>query len=228
MAKQSNNATSEENQKVESESKDTSAKKKNIESPEEKEITLTDEQWEAAYKSSRFKDLNERAKKAEAELAKEQKAKDKELQEKLKEEGKLEELLEEKEKAIEKLTSSLDSVNLRNQIMSVASKLKVVDTDVVEKLIDKEKLQKDNEGNYLNVENVVQELISDKPYLAGAQSDDSSNIGGNANATTESQSGDFVITKSELRENLKDHSWYIENKDNIEQWRKEGRIDNSR
>lgn len=228
MEKQSKNATSEENQKVESKSKDTSAKKENIESPEEKEFNLTDEQWEKVFQHPRFAKLNEEAKEAKAELAKLQKQKDKELQEKLKEDGKLEELLEEKEKEIEKLTSDLSSVKLNNEIMSVASKLKVVDTDVVAKLIDKEKLETDKEGNYLNVESVVQELISEKPYLAGAQSNVSSNIGGNANATTESQSGDFVITKSELRENLKDHSWYLENKDNIEQWKKEGRVDYSR
>ena len=228
MVKQSNNATSEEIQKVESESKDTSAKKENIESPESKEFNLSEEQWELAYKSPRFKQLNDRAKEAEAKVAEVEKANQKELQRKLKEEGKLEELLGEKEKEIEKLTSTLDSVNLNSQIISVASKLKVVDTDVVAKLIDTGKLEKDKEGNYLNVESVVQELISEKPYLAGVQSDVSSNIGGNANATTESQSGDFTITKSELREKLKDHAWYIENQDNIVQWTKEGRIDYSR
>ena len=146
----------------------------------------------------------------------------------MKDDGKLEELLEEKDKEIEKLTSTLTSVKLKSEIVSVASKLKVVDTEVIEKLIDMGKLEVDKEGNYTNVEDVVQGLLSEKPYLAGAGNNTSSSIGSNANATTQSQSGDFVITKSELRDKSKDHNWYLENKENIDKWTKEGRIDYSR
>jgi hypothetical protein len=228
MAKQSKNATSGENQEVESKSKDTSAEKENTESPKEEGFNLTEEQWSEVFKHPRFTELNEKAKQAERELAKIEKEKDQELQKKLKEEGKLEELLEEKEKELERLTSSLQETQLNNEVMSVASKLNVVDTDAVVKLLDRGKLETGKDGNYLNVENVVQELISEKPYLAGAQSDVRSDIGGNANATTDSQSGDIVMTKSELRENLKDHNWYVEHKDDIAKWEKEGRIDYTR
>jgi hypothetical protein len=228
MAKQSKNATSGETQEVESKTKDISAKNENIESPKEEGFNLTEEQWSEVFKHPRFTELNEKAKQAEKELARIEKEKDQELQKKLKEEGKLEELLGEKDKEIEKLSSTLSSVKLNNEIMSIASKLKVVDTDVVAKLIDEDKLEKDKEGNYLNVESVVSELISEKPYLANAESNVRSDIGGNANASTESQNGDIVMTKSELRENLKDHNWYIEHKDDIVKWEKEGRIDYSR
>jgi hypothetical protein len=228
MAKSTENATSEGNQKVESDSKDTSAKKENIESPEEKEFTLSDEQWEKVFQHPRFAKLNERAKEAETELKKLEKQKEKELQEKLKEEGKYQELLEEKEKELEQLNSSLAEYKLNNEVFSIANSLNVVDTDAVVKLLDRSKLETDKNGDYINLEEVVKELISEKPYLAKAGSDVRSNIGSNANATTESQSGDFVITKSELRAKLQDHNWYIENKDNIAQWEKEGRIDYSR
>jgi predicted RNase H-like nuclease (RuvC/YqgF family) len=228
MAKQSKNATSGETQEVESKTKDISAKNENIESPKEEGFNLTEEQWSEVFKHPRFTELNEKAKQAEKELARIEKEKDQELQKKLKEEGKLEELLEEKEKELEQLTSKLQETQLNNEVMSVASKLNVVDTDAVVKLLDKSKLEAGKDGNYLNVESVVSELISEKPYLANAQPDTSSNIGGNANATTSSQNGDFVITKTELREKSKDHSWYTEHKEDIDQWTKEGRIDYSR
>jgi hypothetical protein len=229
MAKQSNSATSDDIQKKTDEALEKeSAKTKNTDSSNEQSLDLTEEQWSEVFKSPRFKELNDRAKEAESKLAEAEKIKEKEIQKKLKEEGKLEELLEEKDKEIEKLTSTLTSVKLKSEIVSVASKLKVVDTEVVEKLIDRDKLELDKEGNYTNVEDVVQGLLSEKPYLAGAESNTSSSIGSNANATTSSQNGDFVITKTELREKSKDHSWYTEHKEDIDQWTKEGRIDYSR
>jgi hypothetical protein len=62
----------------------------------------------------------------------------------------------------------------------------------------------------------------------GNSTNSSVNIGANSNTTTGNQSGDFVITKSELRTKAKENKWYTENKDKIEQWQKEGRIDYSR
>jgi len=228
MAKSTDNATSEGNQKVESDTKDTSAEKQNTESPEEKDFNLTDEQWEQVFKHPRFSKLNERAKEAEQALSKLEKEKEKELQEKLKEEGKYKELLEEKEKELDKLSSNLSEYKLNLEVVSIANKLNVVDTDAVVKLLDRNSLDIDKDGNYTNLEEAIKQLISEKPYLAKAGSDVRSNIGSNANATTESQSGDFIITKSELRAKLQDHNWYVENKDNIAQWEKEGRIDYSR
>jgi len=228
MNKPNDNATLEGNQEVESKAKDTSAEKQNTESQVVEDFTLSDEQWEQVFKHPRFAKLNEEAKEAKAELAEIRKQADKELQGKLKEEGKFKELLEEKEKELATLTSTLYEYKLNNEVMTIATKLKVVDTDAVVKLIDRSKLKTDKEGNYLNLEDVVTDLITQKPYLAGGIADVRSNIGSNANATTESQSGDFVITKSELRAKLQDHKWYIENKDNVAQWEKEGRIDYSR
>lgn len=229
MAKQSNSASSDDIQEKKTEAQENeSAKTLTVDSSKESGLNLTDEQWAEIFKSPRFKELNDRAKEAEAKVAEAEKIKEQEAQKKLKEEGKLEELLEEKDKKIEELTSNLKSFKLKNEIVSVASKLKVVDTEVVEKLIDESKLDVDTEGNYTNVEDVIQNLLSEKPYLAGAGNNTSSSIGSNANATTQSQNGDFVITKTELREKSKDHNWYLENKENIDKWTKEGRVDYSR
>lgn len=225
--KTTDNANSEQTQiidKVATEEKSVKTK-----TPEEvTEFNLSDEQWEKVFQSPRFKQLSDSAKKANKELEDIQKEKDKEAQKKLKEDGKFQELLEAKDNENEQLKSNLASLMLNNQVLSIASKLKVLDTEVVVKLIDKSKLIAGEDGTYLNVEEVVKELIASKPYLAGDSSTVSSTIGSKANATTESQNGNFVITKTELQNKLKDHAWYLENKDNIVTWQKEGRIDYSK
>jgi len=223
MTKQSKNATTEENQKVEATQKVKSEEIKKTDKPAE-ELKLTDEQWTEVFKHPRFTQLNEKAK--EADKLKE--ATDLELQKKLKEEGKFKELLEEREKEVETLKSSLSESRLNSEIVNIASKLKVVDTEAVVKLLDKSKLMTGTDGNYLNTEEVVRELLTQKPYLAEVSTNDGSNIGSKANATTKSQSGEFIISKSELTEKLKDHKWYLENKEDIDTWTKEGRIDYSK
>ena len=229
---QSKNANPDENQKDEQNlNKEQSAKTddKNIDSQNEGEFNLTEEQWAKVFQHPRFSELRDKAKTAEKELEKIQKAKERENQDKLKEEGKYQELLEEKEKEISNLQNSISELKLTSEIMSVASKLNVVDTDAVARLIDRNKLEADKDsGDYTNVEDVVKELLSEKPYLANGSSSTSSNIGTNSNATTGSQNGNFVITKSELTAKLQDHSWYEEHKDEIVQWQKEGRIDMTR
>jgi hypothetical protein len=229
---QSKNAEPDKNQEDKQNlEKEQSAKTddKNIDSQKEGEFNLTDEQWEQVFKHPRFSQLSSRAKEAEKELEKIKKAKEKENQEKLKEEGKYQELLEEKEKEISTLNESISELKLTSGIMSIASKLNVVDTDAVARLIDRSKLESDKDsGEYTNIEDVVKELISEKPYLAKEGSGVSSNIGSNSNATTNSQNGNFVITRSELTAKLQDHSWYEEHKDEIRQWQKEGRIDMTR
>jgi hypothetical protein len=194
------------------------------------ELKLSDEQWSKVFEHPRFKELNERATTAEKQLKEKLDAEAKSQQKKLKEEGKYQELLEEKEKEIESIKSSLAETLLNNEVISIASKLKVLDTEAVVKLIDRSKLQIDKDGRYLNTEEVVKNLLSDKPYLVGEgnSTNSSVNIGANSNTTTGNQSGDFVITKSELREKARDTKWYTEHKDEITTWQKEGRIDYSR
>jgi hypothetical protein len=225
----SNSADSKENQKVETKStEDKSAKTENIEAKEE-ELNLSDEQWEQVFKHSRFKQINEEKNEYKTKLEQIEAEAEKSRQKKLKEEGKYQELLEAKDGEIKNLTSSVQGLKVELSIARMASQLKVVDTDAVIRLIDQNKLNFDKEGNPTNMEDVVKELLSEKPYLVSEGSDvKGSTIGSNANTTTEKQSGEFVITKSELRTKLQDHEWYTANKEKIEQWKKEGRIDYSR
>jgi hypothetical protein len=224
-----NNASSEQNQNNEEVVKkgDESAEttNKNTDTTQDDSTKLSDEQWKQVFESPRFKELNKEAKEAKKQLAERQKKDEEDAQNKLKEEGKYQELLEAKDKENIQLKSSLSDLQLDLSIMSIASKLKVVDTDAVRKLIDKSKLETDKDGKYLNVEEVVKDLLTEKPYLAGDSSSTSSNIGSKANATTDSQNGSFVMTKSELQAKLRDHKWYEEHKDEITTWQKEGRID---
>ena len=229
MEKPTNSATSEDSQKTtKPQAEDKSAKTKNIVAKDEEGVKLSDEQWEQVFQSPRFKKLNDSAKEAQAKLTEIEKEKEKEAQKKLKEEGKYQELLEAKEKEIESIKSNLSETLLNNEVISIASKLKVLDTEAVVKLIDRDKLETDKDGKYLNTEEVVKDLLNSKPYLVGATANESSNIGSGVNTTTDSQNGDFVMTKSELQARLKDHNWYTENKDKIEVWQKEGRIDYSK
>ena len=229
MEKPTNSATSEDSQKTtKPQAEDKSAKTKNIVAKDEEGVKLSDEQWEQVFQHPTFKKLNEKAKTAQAELDEIKKEKEKEAQKKLKEEGKYQELLEAKEKEIESIRSNLSETLLNNEVISIASKLKVLDTEAVVKLIDRDKLETDKDGKYLNTEEVVKDLLNSKPYLVGATANESSNIGSGVNTTTDSQNGDFVMTKSELQARLKDHNWYTENKDKIEVWQKEGRIDYSK
>ena len=193
---------------------------------EEKEtesgLSLTDEQWAEVFKHPRFSNLNERAKKAEAELAKLKKQFEKEQEEKLKEENKYQELYEAEKQKNQQLAEQMTEVSLNSEITRIANGLKVVDTEAVIKLIDRTKIEKDDSGQVRNLEKVVADLVESKPYLLG---NTNSNIGSGANTDTTSQNGNFVITRTELAEKVKDLNWYSEHKNEVAQWQKEGRVD---
>lgn len=204
-----------------------SAETQKADNSTEEGFNLTDEQWEEVFKHPRFSQLNERAKKAEAEAQKAKKQLSKYEEDKLKEENKYQELYEKAKEMNEGLTAQISNLKLEGQIFNIASRLKVLDTDAVIRLIDKDSIEFDDDGNPQNIEQVVIDLLKSKPYLVegGAKN---LNIGENSNPTTESQGGNFVMTKTELQTKLQDHKWYEEHKDDIYQWQKEGRIDYSK
>lgn len=219
-------ATSVETQEVDKAQESKTAESKKPDTSQEAEFNLSEEQWQKVFEHDRFKQLNQKAKEAEKALKEKLEAEKAEKQKKLKEEGKLQELLDETKKELDELKGSYSTKQLENQILSIASRLNVVDTDAVVRLVDSSKIEYDKEGNPTNVEDVVTTLLKEKSYLTST--DKSPDVGAGSNATTESQSADFVITKSELKEKLKDYKWYEDNKENIKQWEKEGRIDYTR
>jgi hypothetical protein len=81
-------------------------------------------------------------------------------------EEKLQEQLADRERELEQLRSSHRQALVSSAIAQSASKLGVVDTDAAIKLIDQDALEFDDSGNPKNIEQLVQGLVQDKPYLA--------------------------------------------------------------
>jgi hypothetical protein len=186
--------------------------------------TLTDEQWETAFKSPRFKELSQKAKEAEARLQEIENAKKSEAEKKLLEEKKYEELLKAKEDELMQLRTEREQSVKQQSIISVAVKLGARDPDAIAKLIDQTKVAVDKDGNVSGVEDAVKALLADKPYLASTQP--ASNIGSGANSEA-SDGNKKMWKKSELTNKMQDHKWYEENKEEIHAAIAEGRVDNS-
>lgn len=58
---------------------------------------------------------------------------------------------------------------LSKEIQLKAQALNCVDVEVAEKLIDRSKLEQDEEGNYTNVETLLKSILETKPYLQGKE-----------------------------------------------------------
>jgi hypothetical protein len=79
----------------------------------------------------------------------------------------LQEQLADRERELEQLRSShRQALVINSAIGQSASKLGVVDLDAATKLIDRSALEFDDSGNPQNVEQLVEGLVQDKPYLA--------------------------------------------------------------
>jgi len=192
---------------------------KSDKSEDKESVTLTEEQWEAAFKHPRFQELSKKAK-----LAEELEKKEKEAEEeKLKREGKLKELLEKKDAELSEMKDKMSKSQIEYEIRDKANKLGIVDAEVAAKLIDFGKIEKDDSGNPTNVESLLGELVEQKPYLVGKV--EKANVGSGANTSTEDQGAKPIWAQSELREKLQDHKWYLEHQEEVESAQKEGRID---
>lgn len=125
------------------------------------------------FQHTRFKDLNDQAKKAKEYEAKEQKAKE----EKLLEDKKYTELLAEKERQLADLTSKNQTSNINQRILIEAQKASVVDSDAVLQLIDRSTITLNDDGTVAGVEEAIKKLLESKPYLKGTGSQTNVEIG---------------------------------------------------
>jgi hypothetical protein len=81
-------------------------------------------------------------------------------------EERLQEQLADRERELEQLRTSQREAVVNSAIGQAASKLGVVDLDAATKLIDRSALEFDDSGSPRNVEQLVEGLVKDKPYLA--------------------------------------------------------------
>lgn len=173
---------------------------------------LTEEQWQAAFNHPRFKELNEKAKKAD-EL--EKKAKDDE-QKKLQEQGKYQELATKETQAREAAENALNTERKRNAVMAAATKAGAVDPEAAFKLVDNEKLEVSENGAISGVDDAIKNLQESSPYLFSQSSGKS--VGSESNPQ---QGGETEFTYSQVA----DPKFYNENQEAVDKAIKEGRVD---
>jgi hypothetical protein len=201
------------------------SKDKNTETSQDdskKDVALTDEQWEAAFKHPRFKDLNERATKAEKELEKFNKAKAEAEESKLKEEKKWQELAEKKDVELKSLQEKVTLGTKTRSVIEEAIKLGIKDTDAAVKLVDINSIQLDEAGQPTNAAEVVKALATAKPYLITGEP--SKDIGADVNPDN-TEGKKTIWAHTELREKMRDHEWYTKHKEEVDAAFKEGRVD---
>jgi len=186
------------------------------------EPTLTDGQWETAFKHSRFKSLNERATKAEKELAKLTKKAKEADEKKLKDDNKWQELAEKKGKEVEALNVTVTLASKTRSVIEEAIKLGIKDTDAATKLIELKDIELDEDGKPTNAAEIVKALAKAKPYLITGEP--AKNIGADVNPdATEGQKR--VWKSSELREKMRDAKWFRKHKKEIDEAHTSGRVD---
>lgn len=167
------------------------------------------------WKHPRFKNLNERAKKADDLEAQKQSEKEK----KLLEEKKYQELLEEKEKTIASLNEKMKISSLNSLIIAEASKAGAVDTEAVLKLVDRTNIKVGEDGTAQGVAEAVKGLLESKSYLKGSGS--SSSVGGDTNPGT-NLTGKYKYKLSQLQNAV----FYREHEKEIIEAQKAGQIEN--
>lgn len=176
-------------------------------------VTLTKEQWEAAYKSDRFKQLNERAQKA-GELEKQIEA---EKEAKLKEQGKWEDVAKSKD---EQLTQMQTAV-VNAEIKAVAATLGAVNPAIVANAIDRSGVKFNKDGTAEGVTEAVEALKASDPYLFNNSNNNQTppRVGSPTNPGTNNTG--YKFTKTQIR----DPKFYRENRSAIMDALKHNQID---
>lgn len=111
----------------------------------------------------RFKALNERAKKADALEKAQAEAEEKRLEDAKKYEELATKRAQERDEIKSKYTSQLQD----NRIITEANKIGVVDIDTVLRLVDRNSITINDDGSVSGVEQAIQSLLTDKPFLKG-------------------------------------------------------------
>lgn len=167
-----------------------------------------------AFTHSRFKDLNEKAKKA-TEYETEKKA---EKEAKLLEEKKYQELIETRTKEVADWKGKYDTERINNQIIVEAQKLGGVDMDAITKLIDRSSLKVTDAG-IEGVKEALEALKGSKAYLFG-QAGSQNGFGNGSNPANVNTGIRFKLSQ------LQDAKFYQEHEKEIQEAYKNGMIEN--
>lgn len=166
------------------------------------------------YNHKRFKDLNERAKKAseyEAEKAKQE-------EENLKKQGEFEKLAKQKEEEATALKKQLNDTKIDNQIANIAQSLGAIDLDTVTKLVDRSSIKVNDDGVVEGVKEAVETLLKEKVFLFNVKAP---KVGGGTNPK-DGEVTEFTMTQ------IADPAFYQANRDAILRAQAAGKIKNDR
>lgn len=180
---------------------------------------LTQEQWEVAYGSKRFKELAESKKELDTLRAKQEKQEN----EKLKKDKQFEELIQKQEVKIKTLEEEKVTSSKKEQVLAIARTQGFRNPSTAIKLIDLGSLEIDDTGKVTNAEEKLKSLAESDSYLVGGESTTPSNVGTGTNPSQ--QEGDKKVWKlSELKDKLRSHEWYKENKEEVNSAYAENRV----
>jgi hypothetical protein len=183
--------------------------------------SITDDEFgkvfedERLWRHDRFKQLIEKAKKAEKFEAEEQKKKEAQLLE----EKKYQELITEKEKKLGELTNQLKDFKVNSQIQVEAQKAGIQDLEAATKLIDRAAIVVEDDGTIKGVAEAVKNLVEAKPYLKLGMPQP--NVGSGTNPATNNQQ----VTRFKHSQ-LLDPVFYREHEAEIQKAMKLGLIEN--
>lgn len=191
--------------------KDTSADSKNTGDQGGAKVEMTDAHWEIAFGHKRFKDLSAKAAKWDEHEETEAKKK-----------GEFEGIITKKDDEIKDLRKNFATVTKKTAIISAASRLGAVDTDVVASLIPMDSIDMDDAGNITtNIDDVVKGILEAKPYLKGS----ASNVGADKTKDQNNTGGKKQWKLSDLRAQAQDQDWMKANAEEYEAAFKDGRVD---
>lgn len=179
---------------------------------------LTDDQLakvledQRLFNLPRIKELRDQAKKAKEYEATEAARKEEELKKK----GEFETLAKTKEEEANTWKSKFEQSQINNAIMAEAAKQGITRLDLVDKLIDKTKIQLGEDGTASGVTEAVTELITANEFLKG---ETKNSMGGGSNPANNNDGGqEFTITQ------IQDPVFYQANLEAIQKAQRAGRI----
>lgn len=167
------------------------------------------------WKTQRITKLRERANKADKYEAEASKAEET----RLKEEGKLQELAERLEKERDEALAKANDTLIDMRIAQEATKLGAVDSEAVLKLIDRNQIQVNEEGEISGIEESVKSLQTNKGYLFGEAGTTSVGSGSNPGSDTNTNARRFKHSQ------IQDPFFYRENEKEILEAVAQGRVE---
>lgn len=167
------------------------------------------------WKTERLSELRANSKALKKLKADQEKAE----QKKLEEEGEYKKLLAKTRRALKTANAKIGKLGLRNRIANAAIAKGVKDVDAAVKLIDTTKITKGEDGEYSGINEAVDSLLKERPYLVTSQQ----SVG---SPTNPGASGEGV--KQYTISQIQDPEFYEANRDDILKAQREGRIKDDR